>query len=240
MTIQHRKEHGISCKNCSVAHLCLGSQIKSDELERIDKLIVNIAYFDKGQHIYHSQTKSDYLYAIRSGSCKEYSVDIEGKEYINNFYFAGDILGLEAIGNNSYCYSAVALEPVRVCMIPLQSLVSMLATTQDLPMRLLNIISNKVRDDSGIRLTSSAKQRVADFLLSISSRFTKRGYAVDELKLSIAQQDMSNKIGIAFETLSRILHAMQKDKIIAIQSRNVQIRDIEKLREISGGWEQPL
>jgi len=42
------------------------------------------------------------LYAIHQGTLKDYYGDENGKEYVNNFYLAGDVLALESVPYKKY------------------------------------------------------------------------------------------------------------------------------------------
>lgn len=231
--LHNRHDLSISCSTCKVSNLCLAHQLGEDELKALDNIIVNAAIFEKNEHIYYLNDKADYLFAVHSGCCKEYATDVEGKEYVNNFYLPGDLMGIEAFTSRVYPFSAVALEPTQLCVIPINQLLSIVSDSSNLPIRLLTIFSNKIKNDTSIRLTTNAKQRVADFLLNMSLRLSERGHSPEEFPLPMPQLDVSNKIGVAFETVSRILHIFQKQDIISINGKRICIKDIEKLREIS-------
>lgn len=231
--IQNRHETNISCTTCPVAKLCLCDDLSKDELQCLDNSIHHNFTFDKGEHLFYLNDKLESVFAVYSGSCKEYVTDADGKEYIHNFYFPGDLIGLECFNFKSYPYSAISLEQTHLCVIPIKQLISVIKNTEHLPFRLLTIFSKKIRNDTSIRLTTNAKQRVADFILHMHMRFSERGCS-EEIPLTMPQLDMSNRIGVAFETVSRILHAFQRDNIISMEGKNIQIRDLARLRDISG------
>ena len=120
--IKDRKQAGISCKNCKFSQLCIAKQFNDDERLRMDRFIQKVKVLNKGEHVYRDNDTVDYIYAVHSGTLKDYYVDANGQEYINNFYFAGDLLALESLSQKRYSFSAVALNKTTLCMIPVISL----------------------------------------------------------------------------------------------------------------------
>ena len=59
-------------------------------------------------------------------------------------------------------------------------------------------------------MSSSARQRAAAFLLNMSERMNIKGDSTKEFNLPVLRQDISSNIGIAFETLSRVIQGFQK------------------------------
>jgi DNA-binding transcriptional regulator YhcF (GntR family) len=53
----------------------------------------------------------------------------------------------------------------------------------------------------------------------------------------MSQVDMSNMIGIAFETVSRVLHFFEQEQIIQIKNRQITIVDIHRLKALGNNTE---
>ncbi len=227
--IKDRKLSGISCKNCQFSHLCISRQFTTEEKERLDNMIQKVSIVSKGEHIYRSNDKVDYLYALHTGTAKDYYVDENGQEYINNFYFPGDMLALEALAQKKYSFSAVALTDATFCMIPIVALFAEMQTFPALMRRMIEINSYKMINDKHIRPTTNAKQRVADFLVNMLFRLEERDGKKDNFQLPMSQVDMSYMIGMAYETVSRVLHYFEENKIIQIKNRHITIIDAKRL-----------
>lgn len=230
--LKERSQAKISCTQCSFSHLCIARQFNEEDRKRLDQFIQKVRYVKKGEHIYRSNDKVEHLYAVYSGSLKDYYFGENGVEYINNFYFPGDILALEAVAKRKYVFSAVALNDAALCMIPINSLYSEMQAFPALLKRFLHINSYKMLNDKHIRPTTNAKQRVADFLVNMLYRLQERNGVEATMQLPMSQVDMSNMIGIAYETVSRILHQFADQKIIEIHNKHITVVNSELLRSL--------
>ena len=69
---------------------------------------------------------------------------------------------------------------------------------------------------------STAEERVASFLLSLSERFKRRGFSATDFFLSMSRQEIGSYLGLALETVSRLFTRFQDEQIL----------DIERLRDM--------
>jgi CRP/FNR family transcriptional regulator len=77
-----------------------------------------------------------------------------------------------------------------------------------------------------------AEERLAYFLLSLSERLKRRGFSASEFKLSLSRQEIGNHLGLALETVSRLLKKFQEDEMIIVQNRFISITDISALKKL--------
>lgn len=91
-----------------------------------------------------------------------------------------------------------------------------------------------MRETSQTMLLGSlnAEERVAAFLLDVSSRYLKRGYSPTEFNLRMTREDIGSYLGMTLETVSRTLSKFQKRGLIGMQGRIVRILDLDGLRDI--------
>jgi CRP/FNR family transcriptional regulator len=228
-----RQEMHISCQNCWVAHLCLPGHVNNAERITLDEFIIDTFFVTKGQHIYRTNEKMDYFYAVYSGACKDYYLDREGNEYINNFYFPGDILALEAVPTRKHASSALALADTKLCLVPVDTFFARMRHSPVLLERFIHINSYKMLNDKFIRSSTNAKKRIANFLANVYGRIKERETSHPYIVLPMTQLDISNIVGVAYETVSRVLHYFQHQKIIDIKNKQIHIIDIEKLKALS-------
>ena len=79
----------------------------------------------------------------------------------------------------------------------------------------------------------NSDQRVATFLLSLSGRFKLRGLSSESFILSMSRQDIANYLGMAVETVSRILSKFDEDEIVDVTRRSIEIKDHDRLLNIA-------
>lgn len=79
----------------------------------------------------------------------------------------------------------------------------------------------------------TADQRLACFFLGLSDRFRRRGYSPFSFRLSMSRADIGNHLGLAVETVSRILGRFQQQDLVAVSGREVNILDLASLSNLA-------
>lgn len=230
---KNRNSQNIHCNQCAVKNLCVAKNLSEIETDDINTQITKIKVADKGNHIFHVEDPQHYLYAVYSGSCKDYCLDEDGSERINNFYLPGDMIGMESIPNQKHLYSLVALENTELCVIPINALFDLMHTHSNILKRVMNIAAYKMQNDQDIRLTTNVSQRIADFILNTYRRLQERPNNQDFISLPMSQLEISNYLGMAHETVNRVLRKFHQEKIITIKVKRIYITDIDRLKELA-------
>ena len=112
-----------------------------------------------------------------------------------------------------------------------------MAAMPNLLKRFINIASYKMQNDKHIRISTNAKQRVADFLLTTLYRFEERKLTEKQIHLVMSQFDIGNFLGMAYETVSRILHEFQAHNIIRMDNKEIYITNLSQLQSIGNSME---
>lgn len=230
--IKSRESLAIDCNNCLVKHVCLAQDISISDIEELNSLIQNVRCIEKKNHVYHLHDPLKNLYAIYSGSCKEYGIDSNGNEFIVNFYFPGDIIGLESIAAQKYLYYMMALEDLQLCVLPLNNFLKTMHRKPNIMRRVMHLSSIKMQYDQSARLGITAHERVCDFLLNIANRMYQRKPDEKEICLPMSQIEISNFLGIAYETVNRVFQNLKKKNIIVMNNKTLEILDLGRLEEL--------
>jgi CRP/FNR family transcriptional regulator len=69
-------------------------------------------------------------------------------------------------------------------------------------------------------------------LISLSERLKRRGFSASEFKLSLSRQEIGNHLGLALETVSRLLKKFQEDELIVVQNRFITITNLTALKQL--------
>jgi CRP/FNR family transcriptional regulator len=149
----------------------------------------------------------------------------------------GELVGLDALEHDNHMCAAVAMETVHVCELPLAQLEEMCHRLPGLPHRILRLIGREVAAKHAMLLLlgkRSAKERLATFLLNLASRFRQRGFSEKEFNLSMPRDDIANYLGLARETVSRLLTRFEVDGLLSVQRRRVRIHDMDRLQALAG------
>lgn len=224
------------CQNCSLYDLCLPMGLETGDIDQLDNVIKRRQSVNKNNFLYRIGEPLKSVYAIRSGSFKTYLSNPDGTEQIVGFSLPGELLGMDAISENEHGCSAKALETSSVCEIPFERLESLARDIPNLQHQLLRLMSKEIQQDQNLMLLLAqmpAETRLASFLLGMSERLNKRGYAANEFNLSMSRGDIANLLGMAVETISRLLTHFQEDGILEVERKHITILNIDKLRQLA-------
>ena len=234
MRIQDLKQ---ACKSCSLRDLCLPLGISPNDLELLENIISRKRPVHRGDVLYQAGHPLNCLFAVRAGCIKTFIITDDGEEQITGFHLPGELLGLDAIIHDVHPCTAVALETTSVCEIPFDQLEELASHTPSLQHQLFRIMSRELQSDEQLMLLlgkRASDARVAAFLLNLSDRFGQRGFSRREFNLSMSRIDISNYLGLAVETVSRMFSRFQTDGLVEIDRRLVTILDVDALQEIAG------
>ncbi len=222
---------------CSGAHLCLCGGAGQVTQRAMQPSLRQGRVVERGQRLFDLGEPFRALYAVRSGSVKVYTLSDEGEEQVLGFYLPGEILGLAAIDRGYHDCGAVALETSSICELPFGRLEQLSSDVPEIQQRLYRIYAREIaRDHAQLQCLGkhSAEQRLAHFLINLSARFAARGYSADEFHLSMSRHDIGNYLGLALETVSRLLARFQNQGLLAVNRRHVRILNRAALRVLSG------
>ena len=130
---------------------------------------------------------------------------------------------------------AVALETSSYCAFNFGNLEKICANIPGLQHQIFKLMSKELTNENELLLTlcnKNAEEKIATFLISLSKRFEQRGYAADKFKLAMSRQDIGNYLGLTIETVSRIFSKLQRDHIISIDHKMVEIENMEILHQV--------
>ncbi len=226
-----------ACSTCTLRELCLPMGLAQTDLEKLDRVINRRQRIRAGQHVYRAGGPFNFLYAIRVGFFKSYEVNKDGQEQVTGFHMAGEIMGLDAISTEKHTCSAMALDDGEVCEIPFAGLEDLTRQVPALQHQFHKILSREIAADHQVMLllgAMSAEQRVAAFLLNLSRRIEALGYSPTILYLRMSREEIGNYLGLKLETVSRAFSKLQNDGLIAVDRRNLTIKNTAALTGLIG------
>lgn len=228
------------CSTCSLSSLCLPIALERADLDALDKVIKRGRPIQKGELLFKQGDPFKAVYAIRTGAIKTYAVASSGEEQITGFHLASELVGLSGYSEDTYPLSAKALETTTVCELPLEQLETLCDEIPGLRRQIMRNMGGEIRQDQQMMLQlskKSADERMAYFLLDLSSRFERRGFSAKSFRLSMSRVDISNYLGLAVETVSRIFTRFQKNSLIKTEGKEISLLNTAELNALSGNPE---
>jgi len=224
----------VSCNNCSLDNICLPRGLSQAEIDNISKVIKAKKTLQRGDFIYREGDNFKGILAVKSGSAKLVANDSHGNEHILNILLPGELLGFDGLSNDKHGCAAIALETMTFCILPADSMEQLFQKLPGLTRELFRHSGEKMLEDKNQLVLSKrpAEERLAYFLISLSERLKRRGFSSSEFKLSLTRQEIGNHLGLALETVSRLLKKFQQDGLITVRNRFITIKDINSLKTL--------
>jgi CRP/FNR family transcriptional regulator len=232
----------VCCGTCALRDVCLVEGLSAVELERLTGMVSQRRRVKRGEALFRNGDPFDAVYPVHFGFFKTRVTADDGREQITGFPMPGDVLGFDAISANSFRCDAIALEDAEVCVVPFRQLESLSREFDSLQRQLHRVLSREIVRDQGVMMllgTMRAEQRVATFLLSLSRRFTQRGFSHTEFILRMTREEIGNYLGLKLETVSRTLSRLQEEGVISVAQKRLRIEDAKRLHEIAGAVSDP-
>jgi CRP/FNR family transcriptional regulator len=221
-----------SCSNCAMSEICLPLGLDKVDIGRLEKIVTTSAVRHTGDNIVRQGDAFQNVYAVKSGMTKSYRFDDAGTEYIHSFHLPGELFGLDAIYAKRYGFTVEALDTVVLCEMNFEELQVLCSHVPSLQRQVFNLLSRDLYNSHVNPIEhfdQTAEQKLSGFLHNLLSRFHARGHVSMELHLPMSRRDIANHLGLAPETISRLLKRFQQQNVIDIKNRLVTIVDQVKL-----------
>ena len=231
--IIHFAKKTIICEECGAKKLCFNHVLNAEQKKTFCTFITNSHAFSKDQHLFRTGGATENLYILKSGSAKSYLVSENGDEQIIGFHFPGEVLGLDDLTNNQHASSVVFLEDSNVCSISTNSFDALVNEIPQIQHETISRLNEKIGHAHELLLMINhltAEQRVAAFILELSERMNLIGFPKTSIKLNMSRPDIANYLGLASDTVSRLLKTFERQSLILVKNKNLEIIDFQKLR----------
>jgi CRP/FNR family transcriptional regulator len=223
----------VACSRCGLGELCLPRGLTADETERFEQIVHRSRPIQPGEHLFRAGDEFRTVASVRTGCFKSYVIDHEGQEQVLGFHLPGEIIGLDAIHSCKHVANVVALDTSAVCGLTFDTITSMARHMPELQSELFRVMSQRISELETIAGDLSADERIAMFLISLSDRFSRRGYSDKEFILAMSRRDIASYLRLATETVSRVLARFQKAEIVRVDRKQVRITKMEELKVIA-------
>ncbi len=167
-------------------------------------------------------------FGLRAGSARTSVAFGSGPTQVIRIDLAGDVLGLEGYGTGIHTTTVVALENSTFCFVPQNRLMCAIREQPALRDDFLGVMAralvNQQRSAYALGSTS-AQQRIASFLLTLSGRLAERGYATSDFDLRLTRRQIGSLLGLTLETVSRCLSGFEAREMIRVSGRRIELLD---------------
>ena len=189
--------------------------------------------FNEGEVILKPATRAEYLVSVIEGYAKMYIEGPHNRNLVLDFIKPWKLMGgpgAQVAGKHKY--SVVAVQETLVCFIDQGSFKKVLATNSKFSEQYLLYCSGKYLAALDRMVNISQKQmhgRVADALIYLSSEI----YECPTIGEEISRMDIAEYSCMSKDSAIRVLKEFERDKIINLDRRQIEVLDTSRLHEIS-------
>ena len=221
------------CSTCAFSQACMAEGMDKRSLMDLHVLVEHIGPFHAGDHIFRVGDPFEAIAAVRAGTVKTYIIDRDGREHVLGFYLPGEVIGLDAIDGETYPCNAVALDTAMLCRFSFPKIAVLATRLPGLQRHLFRLLSRDIGRAALLAGDWTADQRMAAFLIGLARRLAARGFSPNRFQLTTARTDIANYLRLAPETVSRVLRRFQKDGLLAVDRRELELLERAKLEELA-------
>ncbi len=225
------------CHACGMRAICLGKGLAPHEVIQL-AAITKRRSLSQGEILFRAGDTSRKLYAVFQGHFKTAQASLDGVQQVIGFHMAGDLIGLDALALASHQCEATALVDSVVCEIPIDQLEQLCADMPPLLHQFLQLMSNEIAREQTMMCqlgSFTAHQRLARFLLDLVHMYAERGLPTLDFRLHMSREEIGNHLGMAVESVSRVLSSLQRDGCLTAKKRMIHIIDAARLEQIAEG-----
>jgi CRP-like cAMP-binding protein len=225
------KREKIHCSDCQEKS-CAASVLGPTEINLINENSME-AEFHKGDILIHEGSLNSNIIYLKSGLVKEYVKTADNKETILQIVKKFSYLGLQSLfGDRVNHYSYAALENIKVCYIDVNVFNRLIRDNGEFAYQILVSVSRDSLNNFHRVMSQSQKKtygKLADAILY----FSRIIYESNEFELPFTRQELADLIGISRESATRVLLKLKEDGIIGVDERQILIKKMEVLQQIS-------
>lgn len=220
------------------------SSLAYEQLKEIATLTVHKNY-PKGAVIIEENSLPGYLAIVSKGSVKASKYTLDGREQILYVFSEGDFWGEQnLLFDRQVLHRVTTLEPVSLCLLYKEDFQALIQRFPDIGLKIIQALGWRLAhlenavQNMGVR---SLEARISTVLLELAEQYGTPGPDGILVSMPLSREGLANYIGIARETVSRKLGALESEGIIrSISGKLMLIIDKSSLEATAGLSQQEL
>ena len=220
----------INCKSCVYRHL-LYDMLSDEEYGEVNSSRNEMIFKRNEVIIQEGDQINDFMY-LRKGLVKLFKTNSKGKDQILSINKPGDFINLLSIfSNKTQQYSVAVLEETHVCLVDINTILSLVKKNSSFALRIMNRMSHIADEIIHNRFEINQRQvkgRVAYMLRFLAEQI----YHKNEFRMPITRRELGELISMTTENTIRTMSEFKNDGIIEMDGKNVNIIDFDRLKKI--------
>lgn len=226
---------GHPCQGCEVRDKAVCGVLDRNRLEEFRNLGWTLK-LSSGQSLFHEGDPATRVFTLTRGTLKLYKLLADGRRQVTGFLHPGDFLGISV--DDEHAFSAEALEESQLCWFPRARFDDFLDDQPKMERELYRMAAHELaaaQQQFVLLGRKTASERLASFLLVLAERAElSNGVGAGMVCLPMSRSDIADYLGLTKETVSRVISALKRDRIIRLETLDViQILDRGRLEQIA-------
>ncbi|MBP9674192.1 MAG: Crp/Fnr family transcriptional regulator [Bacteriovoracaceae bacterium] len=236
MMVPKKKTKSVECETCSSQDRSIFCDLHQLELKKIQQAKTT-NHYKKGQILFSQGNHSTGIYCVNQGTIKLSKIGSDGKESIIRLVAEGDVLGHRSLFSlENYAASATVLEDSTICFIDKKSIMQLLTEYPSIAFNLMSRLGRElgIAEERIASITQkNIRERLAELLLLLKESHGIFENGKWKIMLTLTREEMASMIGMATETLIRVLSEFKENKWVEQEGKTLYITDVMKLAEVA-------
>jgi CRP/FNR family transcriptional regulator len=221
---------GHPCEGCEVRDKAVCGVLDCDDLATFKNLGRTVK-LSPGQVLFHEGDPVTRVFTLTRGTLKLYNLLADGRRHVSGFVYPGGFLGISM--DEEHVFSAEALEDAQLCWFPRNRFDGFVDKHVPMERELYRMAAHELasaHQQMVLLGRKTATERLATFLITLA------GTGADSLiRLPMSRSDIADYLGLTKETVSRVLSAFRRDRLIRLRAIDqVEILEREGLESVAG------
>ena len=179
--------------------------------------------YTKNELIFEQHQRPFYYFQIGSGKVKLFSLNEDGKEFIQRFFHAGESFGEPPLlGGFNYPISAAATELTRIFYIKKENFFNLLKEHHEQHLLLTQNLSRRLLHKSML-LKKLSFENPKHRILTLLQTLKKDQKNLRPSKINYTRNEIANMTGLRIETVIRTIKQLEKEKELEIRDKKIYL-----------------
>lgn len=216
---------------CDIQAPCF-QELQPEEVKLVQSSRTQVL-FRRGDTLTKQGTFASYVLFIVTGYAKQYLEGDGQRDFNLRIIKPGEFAGLSVVfSGNTFSYSSVALTDCRAFLIEKQAIEKLVKQNGSFGFSIIRRyceLNSKLFSSLSNIIFHQMNGRMAETLLYIDS-FKKENPGIFQL---LSRKELAEFAGVSMESGVKLLKSFEKDGILKLHEKDIDIIDYEKLSEIS-------
>lgn len=220
---------GHPCARCEVRNKAVCGVLDCADLASFKNLGRTVK-LGPGQVLFHEGDPVTRVFTLTRGTLKLYNLLADGRRHLAGFVYPGAFLGISM--DEEHAFSAEAIEDAQLCWFTKNRFDGFVDTHSPMERELYRMAAHELaaaHQQMVLLGRKTATERLATFLVSVAGRGTD-----GLVRLPMSRSDIADYLGLTKETVSRVLSAFRRDRLIRLRAiGEIEILEREGLEDVA-------